>query len=134
MAIIGIGIDIVEVPRVSRALCRWGERFVQRILREDEMDPRVMDARFVASRFAAKEAAVKALGQGFAGGVTFKDIGVYSGPGGGPVLKLYGRAREIGREKGVDSMFLSLSHERGVACAVVVFEGKTKGGEDEVHD
>jgi holo-[acyl-carrier protein] synthase len=73
--IIGVGVDIAELDRIARSHARFGEKFSARILTPAEMALVPANAiPFLASRFAAKEAAVKALGTGFSGGITFQDI------------------------------------------------------------
>jgi len=84
-----------------------------------ENDP----APFVAARFAAKEACAKALGTGFANGVTMKSIEVRSLPSGAPTLLLSGRAQELANAMGAERLHLSLTHGRDVAAAVVILEG-----------
>ena len=82
MAIIGIGLDLIELSRMERSLHRFGEHFLNRIMADDERsaipgDPASPSARavsHVAARFAAKEAAVKALGTGFAEGIGPRDV------------------------------------------------------------
>ena len=102
MAIIGIGLDLIELSRMERSLHRFGEHFLNRIMADDERsavpgDPASPSARavsYVAARFAAKEAAVKALGTGFAEGIGPRDVAVRSLPSGKPELVLSGKARE----------------------------------------
>ena len=77
MGIIGIGLDMVELSRIERSLRRFGEHFLDRIMDEEERravpgdtaSPSSRLTAHVAARFAAKEAAVKALGTGFAAGI-----------------------------------------------------------------
>ncbi len=134
MAILGIGIDIVKIERVEKALDRWGNRFVNRVLRVDELK-RDITPSFVASRFAAKEAVVKALGTGFSGGIGFKEIEIYGQQGSPPGVRLYGNARERCKGLGVSHIHLSLSHEKDIACAMVILEGNPMGEDgDEVYD
>ena len=80
-------------------------------------------AAFVAGRFAAKEAAVKALGTGFAEGVSMRDVEVLRLPSGRPELRFSGAAARRAEELGVKAVHVSLTHERDVAGAVVVLEG-----------
>ncbi len=72
-----LGLDLAEVPRISAALDRWGERFLSRIFVEGELSTRRVHreafAQHVAGRFAAKEAAMKALGTGWRG-LGFREI------------------------------------------------------------
>src|SRR3954464_9347827 len=87
--IVGTGIDIVEVPRVAAALTRFGGRFERRVFTEAEIrycrsKPNA-DERF-AARFAAKEAALKALGTGWRGGIAWRDVEVRRESGGRPTI------------------------------------------------
>ena len=128
MAIIGIGLDLIELSRMERSLHRFGEHFLNRIMADDERsaipgDPASPSARavsHVAARFAAKEAAVKALGTGFAEGIGPRDVAVRSLPSGKPELVLSGKARDA---LGVKKLHLTLTHTRDNAAAVVILEG-----------
>ncbi len=123
--IYGVGIDIVEVSRMERALERWGDRFLKRIFTQPEIEychHRVRSASLFALRFAAKEAFSKALGLGFRKGLSLQHIEVVRGPGGPPRLNLYKRAKELCESCGVKNSFLSLSDDGLYAVAVVVLE------------
>ncbi len=118
----GVGVDIVSLNRVERALSRWGERFVARLLTPEERSqcprrPRRM-IEYVAGRLAAKEAVFKAVG----GGLSWKDVEVLAGSGGRPVARL----REGLRVPG--TVLVSITHDgwAAVACAVLV-EGDGRG-------
>lgn len=124
----GIGVDVVEVSRISRLLDRFGERAERRLFTPSERErcrgcPNVAEC--YAARFAAKEAVLKALGTGLAGGITWQDLQVDS-PGGGtpPSIRLEGRARDrLQALVGPAGTFhLTLSHEAGLAVAVAVVE------------
>lgn len=125
MMILGMGLDVTEIRRVRDTLARHGERFTNRVLTQAEAGamPGGDAAAYVAARFAAKEACAKALGTGFAEGVTMKDIEVLKLPSGAPVLALSGRAGELAQAMGVTRLHLSLTHGRDIAAAVVVLEG-----------
>ena len=128
MAILGIGLDLVELSRVERSLRRFGEHFLTRIMTADEraaVPGALTDAgvvAHVAARFAAKEAAVKALGTGFACGIGPHDVSVRSLPSGQPELILSGRAHERARALGATHVHLTLTHTRDNAAAVVILE------------
>lgn len=122
--ILGLGLDVVELERIETALARFGDRFQARILTPAEQAalpqhplPRV------AGLFAAKEAAVKALGTGFAHGIGPRHIEVLSDSLGRPVLHLLGPAEERARTMGATHCHLSITHSRTTAAAVVVMEG-----------
>ena len=122
----GVGLDVVAVARIDDLLARRGERFLDRVFTPAERaacDPRADRSRALAARFAAKEAGMKALGTGWSGGVGWRDFEVTGGAGSPPRLVLSGVAADRARELGADRVHLSLSHDGGVAVAVVVLEG-----------
>jgi holo-[acyl-carrier protein] synthase len=123
--IYGIGIDIVEVSRIQKALERWGDRFLKRIFTQTEIEycqHKVHEASRFALRFAAKEAFSKALGSGFRNGLSFRHIEVVRKQNGPPQLTFYRRAKELCQQHGIKSSFLSLADEGKYAIAVVVLE------------
>ncbi|WP_243311548.1 holo-[acyl-carrier-protein] synthase [Fundidesulfovibrio agrisoli] len=124
--IVGLGIDVAELDRIERALARHGERFLAKVLTEEEIRGLPALARnrapYVAARFAAKEAASKALGTGFSGGITIKDFGVASDDGGKPLIRFFRKAEDRAMQLGVTRAHLSITHGRDVAAAVVVLE------------
>ena len=96
--IFGIGTDIVRVGRMEQDLQRFGERFAERILTADEFEEFRLNAKpahFLARRFAAKEAAAKAMGTGFANGLSWKHIGVTHDAAGKPILEFSGEAESF---------------------------------------
>lgn len=123
--IFGIGTDIVRVSRVRADLERFGEKFARRILTDSELAEFRQDrkqAHFLARRFAAKEAAVKAMGTGFANGVHLRHIGVTHDPLGKPQLVFEARALEYLRSRGVVTAHVSLADEEDHAVAFVTLE------------
>jgi holo-[acyl-carrier protein] synthase len=129
LTIHGVGTDIVRVARIEETVQRYGERFAQRILAASELEDYRLSrspVAFLAKRFAAKEAAVKALGTGFAQGVGLRDIAVGREPGGRPTLICTGRAAELCQSYGITAAHLSLADEAEYAVAFVVMErGRT---------
>ena len=125
--VVGLGIDVVSVERVARSLDRFGERFSERVLtaaERDELAGRTADrATAVAGRFAAKEAASKALGG--PRDVWWHDLEVRRGELGAPSLLLLGPAALHAERLGVSRCLLSITHDAGVAAAVVVLEGES---------
>lgn len=120
--IIGVGTDLVGVPRFEQVLRRTPE-VVPRVFTEAERltaagTPRRPNS--LAARFAAKEAAAKALG--VPRGWSWHDTEVVSGPNGRPALHVTGRLAEAARELGVTSWHVSLTHDADLAAAVVVAE------------
>jgi holo-[acyl-carrier protein] synthase len=124
--IVGIGTDVVSIPRVAGALERWGERFVNRILTPEE---RVrygrtrLKANHLAKRFAAKEAFSKAIGTGIHPPFTWHSVTVGRDPRGKPgIVPSPGMARHLA-SMGVRVSHISLTDDAGVAVAFVVLEG-----------
>ena len=125
--IFGIGIDVVENARVADAIRRHGDRFIQKIYHEGEAEYcRAMKdpTPHFAARFAAKEAVSKALGTGFAGQFSWKDIEVRRKATGEPFIVLHDGAAELAKRLGIAVVLISLSHSRdyAVANAVVIRE------------
>lgn len=124
--VVGIGLDVVEVPRFEGVLSRHGERFERRVFAPGEIAAcarRADRPRALAARFAAKEACLKALGTGWAEGLAFSQVEVENEPSGRPALRLHGPAAERAAALGVLRIHLSLTHDGEVAAAVVVLEG-----------
>jgi len=124
--IAGLGVDIVEIERMGRALARR-PRMRDRLFSAEEQaycDARNKPEIHYAMRFAAKEAVLKALGTGFSG-IRFRDVEVVRDERGRPVPRLSGRAAEVADAAGVVEMHLSLSftHTNAVASAVAITEG-----------
>ncbi|NDY42222.1 holo-ACP synthase [Dissulfurirhabdus thermomarina] len=125
--IVGLGVDIVEIDRIARAVDRWGERFLGRVFTPEERAycrRSRRPAENLALRFAAKEACSKALGTGMRAGVAWRQISVRHEPSGRPVLGLTGAALDRARRLGATAWHVSLSHERAFGVAVVVLEGR----------
>jgi len=123
--IVGIGIDVLEVGRMERLLADHGDRFEQRVftdLERSQCRGRADRAQALAARFAAKEACFKALGTGWSGGVTFRQVEVVRTEGGSPRLRLSGEAARRTARAGVTGVWVSLTHQPGVAAAVVILE------------
>jgi holo-[acyl-carrier protein] synthase len=100
--VIGIGLDLVETARVARALERFGDRFVGKLMDPEEAralpGPLAERAAALALAVAGKEAASKALGTGWSRGVRWRDVVVTTVPR--AAIRLEGRAAEVAREKG----------------------------------
>jgi holo-[acyl-carrier protein] synthase len=123
--IVGTGIDIVEVPRVGQSIERFGERFLNRVFTVAEIrycEAKANRVERFAARFAAKEAAMKAIGTGLRGGITWKDFEVGREPGGRPTMLLHGKAARVAEKLGVRRSHLSVSHTEEHAVAYVVME------------
>ncbi|MFJ6751438.1 MULTISPECIES: holo-ACP synthase [unclassified Streptomyces] len=121
--IIGVGIDVAEIKRFGAALERTPE-LARRLFAEEELLLPSGERRGTASlaaRFAAKEAVAKALGA--PGGLHWTDAVVVVEDSGRPRLRVSGAVAARAVELGVRSWHVSLSHDAGVASAVVIAEG-----------
>lgn len=126
MCIIGLGTDIVEKARMAKLWQRFPQALPKRLLAEAEwpfFEQSQDKASFLAKRFAAKEAAAKALGTGFAQGVTVRDFFILKNQYGAPELHLQAAAAQQAQDLGVARTFLSLADEKHYAVATVVFSG-----------
>jgi holo-[acyl-carrier protein] synthase len=117
-----IGVDMIEVARIARALDRHGERFFTRFFTATERAQCHDVPARLAARFAAKEAAAKALGTGI-GAVCWVDIEVQLDAQGMPHLVLHNQAAQIAADLGLTKWEVSLSHTRDHALAFVVALG-----------
>lgn len=120
---IRVGVDLCAIEDVAFAVDRFGSRYTERVYTTDEIaycdagaDRRT--ERF-AARFAAKEATLKALRLG-EDGLDWRSIEVVRQPAGWCEIRLSGAMAELARRSGVQSLALSLTHEQGLAAAVVV--------------
>ncbi|MDH5231402.1 MAG: holo-ACP synthase [Gammaproteobacteria bacterium] len=121
--ILGIGTDIVKISRLAEALEKFGPRYADRILAEEELaafKQNAHPARFLAKRFAAKEAAVKALGTGFSQGISMRHVFVSHDHRGKPELNFSQVAADFCRSQGMKQSFLSISDEKDYAIAYVI--------------
>jgi holo-[acyl-carrier protein] synthase len=123
--IVGLGVDITEVDRIAAAIARHGRPFLNRVFTPAEIAycerHRNRFERY-AGRFAAKEAAMKALGTGWTGGVRWVDIEVTRLKSGQPTLILRGATREHADAHGVRHISISITHSGNTAFAEVIFE------------
>ena len=123
--IVSVGIDLVEVSRVQSAVERLGRRFLERVFTPAEIAYcESKSSRFVhyAGRFAAKEAAMKALGTGWSGGVAWREIEILPSDGAAPHLTLRGHALARFEGLGAARAHVSISHTREHSVAQVIFE------------
>ena len=124
--VIGIGIDVVPVTRLQEMLDRHGDRVLQKLFTPDEIvraNDLAHQTLFLAGRVAAKEAAYKALSaQGADLGIGWQSIEVERLADGRPQLVLHGPALARFQALGAQRCHVSLSHDGGIAAAVVVIE------------
>jgi len=118
-----IGIDIIEIARIEKAIARWRESFLHRVYTEPELKLCRNKPSSLAARFAGKEAVVKALGTQ-SKGISWKEIEILSDPGGKPLVHLYGKAQNQAGSLGLNNLAISLSHSKEYAIACVAGETK----------
>lgn len=127
--IVGIGTDLVHLPRIEKVFNRFPTRFMKRILAEAEYvayEACQNQVVFLAKRFAIKEAAAKALGCGFRDGVQFIDFMVTHTKAGQPQLRLTGRALEKATEKQITGFHVSVTDEGSYVLAFVVYDSRAQ--------
>lgn len=120
--IIGTGIDIVEIDRIEKLYSRYGEKFLKKFLRAEEITAYSGKRfiQFLAGRWAAKEAFWKAAGcRGM-----FSPLSIVISSGNKPSIAIYSKKIRSELEKrGMKRIHLSISHERNYAVAMVIIEG-----------
>lgn len=122
---IAIGTDILRVERIEEVVSRLGDRFVRRILTQQEQGEyhaSKQPDRLLAKRFAAKEAIAKALGTGIGRGVSWQDIQIEHDAHGAPQVRLLGGAKRVAMERGGSRVALSLADELDYVVAFAVLQ------------
>jgi len=128
--IVSVGVDLIEVERVRRALedAKIGQRFRRRVYTEKEIEYCEGKERgkyeSYAGRFAAKEAVMKALGRGWGSKVSWLDIEALPSPGGKPELYLHNKTAVLARQRGIHHWSLSITHTGRYAMAYVIAQGE----------
>jgi holo-[acyl-carrier protein] synthase len=124
--VVGIGVDIIEVARIEKAISRHGARFISKIYRSREAaycEQAGRNFQRYATRFAAKEAARKAIGAATpVTALDWHDVEIISSTEGAPQLEFHGRAAGLAKQLGVTRAHVSLSHTAEMAIAFVVLE------------
>lgn len=115
--ILGLGIDVVAVDRFEATVERV-PAILERVFTPAE---RGLSRASLAARWAAKEALAKALGA--PGGLSWQDAEVTRGPAGEPILTVTGTVAARAAELGITRFHVSMSHDAGLASAIVVGEG-----------
>ncbi len=119
VAIVAIGVDLIERERLLRTHARFGERFLRRVFTEMELAQAGGRIQRLTGRYAAKEACAKALGTGI-GAVAWHEIEIVRLPGGKPGIRLSGAAAERASMLGLTAFDVSISDTHEHALAVVV--------------
>ncbi len=120
---ISVGTDILKVDRIEQVVARLGDKFVKRILTEQERAEYHASSqpdRLLAKRFAAKEAIAKALGTGIGRGVSWQDIQIEHDDSGAPLVRLSGGADRVAQGRGGRRVELSLADELEYVVAFAV--------------
>lgn len=121
--ILGLGTDITEVARIAASLEKFGDSFMNRILRPPEIAycrNFQQPAQYVAARFAAKEAISKAFGTGIGAELGWHDMEVCHQKSGAPYVVLHGGGQILFQTRGAKQLLLSLSHTHNYATAVAI--------------
>jgi holo-[acyl-carrier protein] synthase len=126
MPIVSVGLDLTRIERFAEAEARRGARMLERLFTPAERaycERRALRRHtHYAGRFAVKEAVMKALGTGWTRGVRWCDIEVLRAPGGPPELVLHGETARIAAARGIARWHVTITHDAGIAAAVVVAE------------
>ncbi|TDJ27490.1 MAG: holo-ACP synthase [Gammaproteobacteria bacterium] len=121
--VFGVGTDIVQISRIEMTWQRFGERFANRLLLDEErelFDTSKHPVRFLSMRFAVKEAVVKAMGTGFAHGMWVRDVGMVPNNWGQPQIIYSARGRRMCERLGIGRGHVSVTDEAGLIVAVAV--------------
>ena len=124
--ILGTGIDIIEVERIEAAYKKFGDRFLLRFLRPEELEyclSHKFPGPFLAARFAGKEAISKAFGTGIGRQLGWQDMEIRRKESGEPHVMLHGKGRTLLRKRGGRIVHISLSHTAKHATAMAILEG-----------
>ena len=123
MNILGIGTDIIEVPRIGKMIEQHGELFLRRVYTEREIrycQGRKHAFEHFAGRWAAKEAILKAIGTGWVRGISWTDMEIRRDGLSGPKVFVRGGARDAAVKRGIGEILISLSHCRTYATATAI--------------
>lgn len=118
----GVGVDIIEIARIKRVLDARGDKLLERLFTQRELEVMSKKPETIAGRFAAKEAVVKALGVGI-GIISWKEIEIIKDKLGKPKVYLSGAALRRRKALGIIKIHLSISHSKSQAVAYVIAEG-----------
>jgi len=119
--LIGLGADIIEISRIKSVLLRHGDRFIDRILTDEERtycNGMAHPEKHIAARFAAKEAVSKCFTTGIGSELGWKSVSVYHGPRHQPLVRLDAQGEKLLAHVGATQVLLSLSHTENYAMAV----------------
>ena len=121
----GIGIDLIEIKRIEKALQKWDKLLEKKILTPKEIGEieyrkiRTRKLSFIAGRFAAKEAIFKSLGIA----PRWQEVDILPGERGEPLVTLDGETLKLSQNKGIKKILVSISHTRSFALAQAIALG-----------
>ena len=124
--IIGIGSNITECLRIAQMIERHGESFINRVYTPEEISycqARAQATQHFTGRWAAKEAILKALGTGWRGGISWRDVEVRSEPNDRPVVMVQAGVKEVIEQLGITELLVSISYCRTYATAYAIALG-----------
>ena len=126
----GTGVDIIEVKRIKEAVEKWGDRFLNRVFTEGEIEysrKRKFFHQHLAARFATKEAVIKAFGNNFHEPIKWRDVEISNESNGRPQIKLRGDYEHLRLTEGVNDIIVSMSHTKNYAVAsAILIKNKNK--------
>lgn len=125
MSVVGVGVDLIHVPRIARVWQRYGDKFLRKYLHPAEIQQvhqrsPVRATQYLAARWAVKESFYKALGG--ARTIPFPQIRVAENEYGRPYIVQEGKLKQILDEVGITSTLVSISHEKDYAIANVILQ------------
>lgn len=122
--ILGVGIDLIEVQRIREKIDK--PLFKARVFSESEISYcesfKKQKYEHYAGRFSAKEAFLKAIGEGWQGKFSFAEIEIINNELGCPQINLLDKAQQVLEEKNITKMHVSISHLKEIATAIVIIE------------
>jgi holo-[acyl-carrier protein] synthase len=121
--IVGVGIDLIEIEKIAKDL--HSDVYLRKVFTEAEISvckDSVNSAERFAGRFAAKEAFMKAIGNGIRQGVWFTQIEVLNHASGQPYIQVSGEAKTWLNELGATNIHISITHTQNAAAAIIILE------------
>jgi holo-[acyl-carrier protein] synthase len=114
-----IGIDAIEVKRIEKVFVKFGNRFLNKVFTENEIQLCRGRVQEIAGRFSAKEAAMKALGTGVIG-INWKEIEILVNKRGKPTIQFFGKAQKRAQFMQLEAVDISITHLEHIAISIVV--------------
>jgi len=124
--ILGLGIDIIEIERVKESIDKFGDKFLNKLFTEKEIEycsSKPNKYQHYAARFAAKEAVAKALTTGWNNEFNFKYVEIFNEPNGMPKVNLYGSLKLYLEDD--KELKISITHSRDYAACVAIIQKKS---------